>query len=129
MRMPPEILTRLLKGEHFNVEQRKELGLWPSETLNYADVLKHLSSILVRQEWFPFGLERNDSNETIYEGIIIHRESDDCYRCYAKHALATDPTIKSEESEVIYKTPMEAAEYYLRWALNLPGSLDGWPVV
>lgn len=129
MKMPLEILTRLLKGEHFNVEKRKELGLWPSETLNYTYVLKHLSKIIEQCDWFPFEIELNGSNETVYEGIIIHHESDDSYRCYAKRALANAPNIKAEESEYVFKTAKEAAEYYLKWALNLPGRLDGWPVV
>lgn len=127
--MPPEILTRLLKGQHFNVEQRKELGLWPSEILNYVDILKHLTTIIELHEWFPFELERDDSNETIYEGILIHHENDNSYRCHAQRTLATDPNIKAEESEIVFKTAEEAAEYYLKWALNLPGRLDGWPVV
>jgi hypothetical protein len=129
MRMPHEILTRLLKGEHFNVEQRKELGLWPSETLKYTDVLEHLASLIEQHEWFPFELDQKDSAATAYEGIIIHSNGISSYQCYARRTSAINPDVTAEESKIIFKTAMGAAEYYLKWALNLPGNLDGWPVV
>ena len=47
--MAPDILTRLLRGEHLNMEQRAELGIWPHPPLGYADELGHLAGVLERK--------------------------------------------------------------------------------
>lgn len=37
MKMPPEILTMLLRSGHLNVEERKAKGLWPNEKLQLTE--------------------------------------------------------------------------------------------
>lgn len=129
MNIPPEILTRLLKGEHFNVEDRKNLGLWPSETLRYADVAAHLARVLETSEWFPCAVPVSANGEPIREGIYIHREARDRFVCIAQRTRADNPTVLAEKAESVFGSPRAAVDYYLKWELNLPGRLDGWPVV
>lgn len=128
MKMSKDILTRLLKGNHINVEERKQLGLWPLEELKYEAILRHLVELITASEWFPFEPLTSIDGETIYEGIIIHQESPKQYVCYSSRAYALNPNSIAEQSAVSYSSPKKAAEYYLKWELKLPGRLDGWIV-
>lgn len=128
MKMPPEILTRLLAGEHFNVEERKAIGLWPPETLRYEEVVGHLVSILKSRQWFPQSPEASAQGSAVREGIYVHQEASDRFVCIAQRTRANDPTTLAEKTGTVFRSPREAAEYYLKWELNLPGRLDGWPV-
>ncbi|HOX03246.1 MAG TPA: hypothetical protein P5555_13335 [Candidatus Paceibacterota bacterium] len=128
MKMPPEILTRLLSGEHFNAEERKAIGLWPPETLLYRDVVEHLAMVLKSREWFPQSPEASPRGSAVREGIYVHREMPDRFVCIAQRSRADDPTVMAESTETVFRSPRDAAEYYLKWELNLPGRLDGWPV-
>jgi hypothetical protein len=128
MRMPPQIITRLLEGEHFDMDQRKALGLLPAETLSYAEVRDHLALLLADREWFPSKPSDSNKTEAIYEGILIHHVSPNRFICYARRASAVNPLVLAEQSAHECESAREAADYYLRWELNLPGSLDGWVV-
>jgi hypothetical protein len=128
MKMPAEILNRLLAGEHFNVEERKAIGLWPPETLRYEEVVQHLVSILESRQWFPRSPEASTPGSAIREGIYVHQEAPDCFVCIAQRARADEPATLAEKTETMFRSPRQAAEYYLKWELNLPGRLDGWPV-
>jgi hypothetical protein len=116
MKMPPEILTRLLLGERFDIEQRRSLGLWPSETLRYSELLDHLSARLEAQEWFP---RPPAPSETIY----VHRRGPNEFACVVW------PGQGAKATERVFPSSQEAADFYLKWELHLPGSLDSWPVV
>lgn len=129
MSIPPEVLTRLLKGEHFNVEDRKRLGLWPTETLRYADLAAHLARELETSDWFPCPVPDPAKGGAIREGIYVHCEAEDRFVCIAQRTRADNPTILAERAETVFDSPRAAAEHYLKWELNLPGCLDGWPVV
>lgn len=129
MKMPPEILTRVLAGEHLNVEERKALGLWPPDTLRYGEVVDHLAEVLASQEWFPRGLESSKGGVAVHEGIYVHRQGPDRFVCVAQRARADHPTALAETTETAFSSSRAAAEYYLKWELNLPGRLDGWPVL
>ena len=127
--MPPNTLTSLLKGEHLNIEERKAIGLWPSETLRYSEVVEHLTKVLESQDWFPQPPDPSRSGASVREGIYVRREGPERFVCIAQRSRADDPTALAEKIEKIFKSPRLAAEYYLKWELNLPGRLDGWPVV
>lgn len=116
MKMPPEVLTRLLKGEHIDMEQRRGLGLWPPETLRYSEVRNHLSELLESHEWFPH-------LPCPSEAIYIQRKGVDDFMCMVW------PGQGAKSTERAFSSAEEAADFYLRWELRLPGSLDSWPVV
>lgn len=128
MRMPSHIITRLLEGEHFDMDQRKALGLLPPETLSYAEVRDHLALLLADREWFPSKPSDSHNTEAVHEGIIVHHVSPNRFICHARRASAVNPFVLAEQSAYKCRSAREAAEYYLRWELNLPGRLDGWIV-
>jgi hypothetical protein len=128
MKMPPEVLTRLLKGDHLNVDQRKALGLWPCETLKYDEVVEHLSRILESEEWFPQRPSQSIPGTVIREGIYIRRHGETRFACIAQRASPGAPSVLADKTETVFDSARSAAEFYLKWELNLPGRLDGWPV-
>ena len=128
MKMQPEILTRLLRGEHLNVDERKALGLWPCETLRYDEVAQHLAGVLESQEWFPQPPPAPRPGVPIREGIYIRRQGNR-FVCLAQRSRADAPTILAEKAETEFRSARAAADYYLKWELNLPGRLDGSAVV
>jgi len=116
MTMSPDVLTRLLRGEHLDVEQRHALGLWPPEDLSYTQVLAHLTAVLQTTEWFP-------GPPVDSESVYVHRRGPQNYVCLVW------PGQGSKSTERLFTNASHAAEFYLRWELNLPGSLDSWRVL
>ncbi|MGA8367940.1 MAG: hypothetical protein WB716_11545 [Candidatus Acidiferrales bacterium] len=116
MKMPPEILARLLRGEHFDIEQRRALELWPPETLRYMEVRAHLCELLKAEEWFP-------RLPTPSEAIYIHRLAPEEYSCVIW------PGQGAKAAQKYFSSAQDAADFYLKRELHLPGSLDSWPVV
>ncbi|MDD2272169.1 MAG: hypothetical protein PHP95_10860 [Desulfuromonadaceae bacterium] len=126
--MPKEILTLLLRGKHINVEERKASGLWPNETLLYPEVLEHLATVIQREEWFPRRMPVHKPGDLVYEGTVIQRASPTQFICHSRRPSAYDLRTIAEESKQEFTNAKDAAEFYLKWELNLPGSLDSWPV-
>lgn len=129
MKMPAHILTYLLKGGHLNVEERKKLELWPNETLVYENILEHLIGIIEREEWFPRNLSEDNDGSCIKEGIIIHNRGHNKFICHSIRTSMTDIDKIAEKSEIEFNNARDAAIYYLKWELHLPGRLDSWPVI
>jgi hypothetical protein len=126
--MPPDVLTFLLRGGHLSVAERKEKGLWPNEQLQYSEVLDHLVAILERGEWFPRGMPEHKPGDLIYEGTVVQRLSPSCFVCHGRRPSVYDLRTLAEESRKEFHSAREAAEFYLKWELNLPGRLDSWIV-
>lgn len=126
MKMQPDMLTYLLKGGHLNVEERKTLGLWPAEALKYNDILEHLTNVLEIVDCFP---EISQENCKVREGIYIHRKASGKFVCYSQRSSVYDSNVIAEKTETDFLTAKEAASFYLKWELHLPGRLDGWPVI
>ena len=146
MKMPPEILTALLRREHISAEQREELGLLPLETLRYRDVVGHLAGVISRSEWFPRPWEEHVPGESVDENVVIQNLSATRrassggagrrrwpgaprFVCHARRHAATDPRALVEEARRRFWSARRAAGFYLRFQLGLPGDLDGWKVV
>jgi hypothetical protein len=128
MKMPKEILTLLLRGGHINVDERKAKGLWPNEALLYSEVLNHLSEIIQEEEWFPRRMPDHKPGDLVYEGTVIQRMSPTRFICHSRRPSAYDLCTIAEESKQEFTNAKDAAEFYLKWELNLPGRLDSWPV-
>ena len=128
MKMPPDILTMLLRGGHLNVEERKAKGLWPNEILRYSEVRDHLSAIIKKEEWFPREIPIHKDGDLAYEGTVIQRVSPIKYICHSRSPSPYDLRVISQESKKTFRSASSAAEFYLKWELNLPGTLDSWPV-
>ena len=98
MKLPPEILTLLLRGGHLSVEARKAKGLWPNEALKFSEVHAHLADLIRREEWFPRPLPECRRGEPVHEGMFIHRISTVRYICHSRRHSVFDPCIVAEES-------------------------------
>ncbi len=119
--MDNDTLTFLLKGGHINVPDRISKGIWPHPPLKYKDVSSHLVSLIKESEWFPCDL--TDGRE----GVVIQNKNG-TYICHTLQYSAWGPPIVSEKKQNIFKKPKEAAGFYLKWDLHLPGDLDSWKV-
>ncbi len=128
MKMPPDILTFLLRGGHLNVEDRKAKGLWPNEHLRYSEILKHLARIIQSEEWFPRRMPGHKSGDLVYEGTFVERVSPTRFICHSRSSSAYAPRTIAAYSKKEFTNARDAADFYLKWELNLPGNLDSWPV-
>ncbi len=127
--MDSETLTFLLRGGHVNMTDRIERGLWPSEPIDFSEVVRHLAGILESEKWFPRQWKPHKENRPIWEGGVIERQSEVRYVYRSQRHLPTDPRSLAENSVLVFSSATEATEYYLKWDLNLPGDLDGWRVL
>lgn len=127
--MDAESLTFLLRGGHYNMEQRRERGIWPHASLQFEDVVQHLIAVLEHEEWFPFQPEPNAPGEAVYEGVLIERLDNGRFVCHCQHAQPLVPSRIAEKIDRVFKTAEQAARFYMHWYLHLPGDLDGWKVV
>jgi hypothetical protein len=128
MKMPSDILTLLLRGGHLNVEERKEKGLWPNEKLSYSEVLSHLSAVIQEEEWFPAVMLAHKPGELVYEGTVIQKASPSRFICHSRRPSVYDLYTVAEEAQQEFHRARDAAAFYLKWELNLPGRLDSWIV-
>ncbi len=129
MIMSPEILKRLLKGEHLTVDECKTLNLLPRETLSYNEALSYLTEILESSDYFPKSLAEAMCNGIVPEGIFIENKGRNCFVCIVQRTLPDNPRVLAERAKMSFNSAQSAAEYYLKWELHLPGRLDGWRVL
>ncbi|MCP4374239.1 MAG: hypothetical protein GY797_39975 [Deltaproteobacteria bacterium] len=120
--MDDETLTYLLKGGHINVPDRISKGIWPHPPLKYKEVLSHLVRIIQEAEWFPCDLSSGK------EGVVIQNKKGK-YICHSLQYSAFGAPIVSEQKQHKFKTATEAADFFLKWDLFLPGDLDSWKVI
>ena len=128
MEMPPDILTFLLRGGHLNVDERKAKGLWPNERLRYGDVLDHLATLVGDEEWFPRKMAEHTPGDVVHEGTVVQKVSPCRFICHSRRHSVCDVSVVAAESQKEFSRARDAAEYYLKWELHLPGSLDSWIV-
>jgi hypothetical protein len=126
--MDSETLTLLLRGEHLNMAERIERGVWPHPPLKINDLVTHLASVLQAEKWFPREWERAEPGKPVWEGGVIERQSAGRYLYRAQRHHPTNPNILAEQTEKVFSSADDAARYYLKWDLHLPGNLDGWTV-
>lgn len=129
LKMRPEILTELLAGRRFTMEERENLGLLPHEVLDCKEVREHLARVIAGREWFPRAYVPHQEGQPVQEGVVIQRLGRHRFVCHAERARATYPWVLAEESHRRFWTARKAADYFLRWEHNLPGDLDGWKVL
>ncbi|HEV7926524.1 MAG TPA: hypothetical protein VGR14_14275 [Verrucomicrobiae bacterium] len=128
MKMPPEILTFLLRGGHLNVPDRKAKGLWPNERLRYTEVVDHLVGVIQSEEWFPKVMPPHKEGDLVYEGTVIQRISPCRFVCHSRRPSVYNLCLVAEDNRKEFNDARKAAELYLKWELHLPGRLDSWIV-
>jgi len=127
--MDSESLDYLLKGGHYNVPDRIARGIWPHAPLQMTDLVTHVVSALDRERWFPHEWVPRKDGEMIDDVIVIERQTPDRFVVRSRRASVYDLRRIGEQSEKVFSTGAEAARFYLKWELNLPGDLDSWKVI
>jgi len=127
--MDSETLTLLLRGAHVNIPERIERGLWPHPPLRFSDVVQYLANVLESEKWFPREWSSAVPGESVWEGGVIERQSSSKYIYRSQRHHPIHPNVLGTQTEKVFASSQDAAEYYLKWDLNLPGDLDGWKVV
>ena len=127
--MDEEELTTLLRGGHINMPERIARGLWPHLPLSFSEVLAHLMKLLNQHRWFPREWRPHREGEPVHEAGTVERRGPDRYVYRAARHHPIQPDVVAESTERVFSSAEDAARFYLRWDLNLPGDLDGWKVV
>jgi hypothetical protein len=126
--MDTESLDYLLRGGHYNVPDRIARGIWPHGPLTMADLIDHIVSALKRDRWFPREWVSRTDAELIDDVIVIEMQATNRFVVRSRRASVYDLQKIGEQSEQVFATGEEAARFYLKWELNLPGDLDSWKV-
>ena len=108
---------------------RIERGLWPYPPLRFSEVVSHLATILQAERWFPREWHPYVDGKPVYEGGIIERKDNAKYIYRVARAWPANPFAIAEATERAFSNSADAAAYYLKWELSLPGDLDGWKVI
>lgn len=127
--MDSETLTFLLRGGHINMPDRLSRGLWPHAPLSFSEVFDHLSMLLEANKWFPREWRPHREGNPVDERATIERLDDGRYVYRQARAYPVQPCNLAESTERFFHSAQDAARYFLRWDLHLPGDLDGWKVV
>lgn len=127
--MDPDTLTLLLRGGHINMPDRIAGGLWPHPPLRFSEVLDHLGRLLEENKWFPREWHQHKDGDPVDERATIERLDTGGYVYRSARAYATQPSVLAETGEHVFPRARDAAGYFLKWDLHLPGDLDGWRVI
>lgn len=127
--MDSQTIIYLLSGGHINIQERTEMGIWPHSPLSFSDLALELTNYLKNHQWFPEEwVERNDG-DIIVDAAVIERLSDNEFMFRSRQRNPKDITLIASRTEKVFVSAEQAADYYLRTVLGLPGRLDKWTVV
>jgi len=117
-----DVILKLLSGEHLYPDERRRLGISKDTVLYYEELIETMADELRVTGCFPSGVEKVtlETREGIY---IIKTERG--YECRVKRYSPSNSSVVVEGKEITFAEPKDAARFYLKWELNLPGRLDG----
>jgi hypothetical protein len=121
------MLTDLLAGRHFNIEERVTRGAWPHEPLRFCDLVAHLATVLAARRWFPRPWIERPADWPVGDRTVVENQGG--HRYVVRFERSGPSMNLAEAGERVFLTARDAAEFYLRAELNLPGDLDSWKVV
>jgi hypothetical protein len=127
--MDDVIMMMLLRGEHVSMELRLDRGAWPHDPLRLEDLVARIVQALEHERLFPRVWQPARPRETVHEGGTIERLAADRYIYRAQRHHPVNPAVVGDSIERVFPSAEAAARHYLRWALNLPGKLDGYAVI
>jgi len=127
--MDSEVIIYLLQGKHIHMQERKEMGIWPHPPLLFKDLLNELVKYFETNKWFPHEWEERKNGQIIDTVSVIEKIHDGEYIYRSRAANPRDMTMIASRTEKTFRSATEAADYYLRNALHLPGRLDKWKVI
>jgi hypothetical protein len=91
-------------------------------------VVDHLVGVIQSEEWFPKVMPPHKEGEIVYEGTVIQRISPRRYVCHSRRPSVYNLCVLAEDNQKEFGDARQAAEFYLKWELHLPGRLDSWIV-
>src|SRR4030067_3677293 len=120
--MDPDTMTYLLRGGHIDMPERIRSGLWPHPPIKVKEVLNHLVGVIQKDSWFPETIEEMGLDTPDVEGqMTIENKGNNKFVChFADHYKHVKKNFGSANA---------AAKFYVKWALHLPGNLDGWKII
>jgi hypothetical protein len=127
--MDEELLDILLRSAHISMPERIARGPWPHPPLRFSEVLAHLTKLLEEHRWFPREWQPHREGEPVNEGGTIERQGSERYVYRATRAHPIQPCTLADSTERVFSNAEDAARYFLKWDLQLPGDLDGWKVI
>jgi hypothetical protein len=129
MKMDSGTIIFLLKGGHLNMVERKEKGTWPHPPLVLEELIDELTKYLQTTKWFPHKWVERKNGELIDDVAVIEKVTDTKVIYRARAASPSNLTIITAQTEKTFGSVRDAAEYYIKNVLNLPGDLDSWQVI
>ena len=101
----------------------------PHAPLSYEDVVRHFVRVLETDGCFPHRWAPPIGGEPVNEAGSIERQANRTFIYRSARARPSNPHAVAEVTEKTFTDSFEAADWYLRWELRLPGDLDGWKVI
>jgi len=123
-----EMLTALLSGAHFNMEERIQQGAWPHPPLRFHELVAHLANVIESRHWFPQTWHPAEPGALVADLTVIERRAPNDIVVYCQRSGPTGFTVAAR-GERAFRNAADAASFYLATAFHLPGDLDGWRVV
>ena len=124
MQLPSSVIYRLLLGEHIYPQEREKLGINQTTKIKFNDLVSFLANEIKNTNRFP-PVTQKESLSPVYEGKVITKITGNKFICFSKRTYADNPDIIAENAETIFNNAEEAAKFFLKWDLCLPGRLDG----
>ena len=126
--MNDEILLNILSGHHYNMVDRRELGVWPHTTISMCRCISVIQKSLLEKKYFPRKYKSPTPGKNVGDVMAIEVVEEGRYILHSHIASQYNLAAISEESHVLYETAESVIREYLKWELGLPGDLDGWKV-
>lgn len=126
--MDETTLILLLRGGHLDMSERLARGIWPHPPLQFDEVVRILTEYLTAHGSFPDSELGSSKDHPVHEGGEIRRSSSGQYIYKSRASNPINPREVAQVVEVVFANAEDAARYFLKWDLHLPGDLDGWRV-
>ncbi len=119
-----DILLSIINGEHISIEKRKSLAIGTNPVLKMDDFVSVLADELQKVDCYP---PSQSCGGFLREGIVITKR-EGLFVCVSQRTSPSDPREICEKNETVFRNARDAARFYLKWELCLPGRIDGFVV-
>ena len=126
--MTEEMLTAIVSGVHFNMEERIRRGAWPHPPLRLGDLVAHVAHVIESRDWFPRAWQPARPGAQVADLTVIERRGPNDFVVHLQRSGPSGFTV-AQRGEREFQHAEQAAAFYLKAEFQLPGDLDGWKVV
>ena len=121
-------LSFLLRGGHFNMEDRTELGIWPHDPIAVTECVSVIREHLDLMGFYPAPYEPPVPGEFAGDVCALEKVSRFRYIFHSHNAAPLNPYELRGQTSKRFWSASRAIRRYLKWQLCLPGDLDGWKI-